>query len=1016
MGEDSLVRFQNLLRTLFQFDYADLDFGIYRILNYKRKQIEAFIIERLPKTVEEAFGKYAAAEMKEAEQEVERLRAETKRTFGIEAVGEQGQLKFVFHDTPLGKEYLRALERAKSVEVAEELRSRVYNDLYTFFSRYYEEGDFVSKRRYGRNETYVIPYNGEEVVLHWANRDQYYIKTGENFKTYRFKVGDYTMAFQLGDVSIEQSNQNKNRYFILVDKEPIDWNAGSKALTMFLEYRPLMEAEEKEHGKTEQQRPQDKLNELTEKQILELVVDMDLKVALAKIEKRNGREKSVLRWRLDHFTRRNTTDFFIHKDLRGFLRRELDFFIKNEVLQLDELVGGKETDLQRHVQRGRVVRDIAESIIDFLAQVEDFQKKLFEKKKFVVRTDYCLTIDRVPEEFWDEILANNAQIAEWQELYSLDEPLKSTSSKKAKRDFLKAHLTLVIDTRHFSDDFKWRLLARFDDLEEALDGVLVKSENWQALSLLIEKYREAAKSIYIDPPFNTGTNEFLYKNNYLNSTWLCMLADRVAQGKGLLDQKGNMFVRIDHHGDFYIRQLLSSIFGEERFQNQIIVKRGRETAGTRGKLEIASEKLFWFSRGPDPEFHELQIPRSVADVQWTAFLMGGERHPRERDFFGKTLMPPDEQHFPLSQSKVDQLLADYFLRLRCRDCGAIYFKADGDYMLQKEMKKKANRHKFYDITPDKVIHGVLNMNKCLECGGDNWVVDYLGAPTVNASNLWIDIESYARTTGFFTENSEELLRRVVTLSSSENELVCDYFLGSGTTTAVAHKMRRRWLGVDIGEFFEDIPLTRMKRVLYGDTKGISQYIGWKGGGIFKYHVLEQYEDSLNNVEIPREAEAQQMMELFGDEYFLRYMLDFETQGSPSLLNLDRFKEPFSYKLRIQEGDEIHELTIDLVETFNYLLGVNVKKMMAFEDNGLLYRGVLGEKNGNRIVTIWRPVTGLEDNEQALMRDRSYIKEEILPALLGEAKQDRVLINGISFVEEAEAIEPEFKRLMFGGVA
>jgi hypothetical protein len=170
MGEDSLIRFQNLLRALFQFDYADLDFGIYRILNYKRKQIEAFIIERLPKTVEEAFGKYAAAEMKEAEQEVERLRDETKRTFGIEAVGEQGKLKFVFHDTPLGKEYLRALERAKSVEVAEELRSRVCNDLYTFFARYYEEGDFVSKRRYGRNETYVIPYNGEEVVLYWANR------------------------------------------------------------------------------------------------------------------------------------------------------------------------------------------------------------------------------------------------------------------------------------------------------------------------------------------------------------------------------------------------------------------------------------------------------------------------------------------------------------------------------------------------------------------------------------------------------------------------------------------------------------------------------------------------------------------------------------------------------------------------------------------------------------------------------------------------------------------------------
>ena len=159
-----------------------------------------------------------------------------------------------------------------------------------------------------------------------------------------------------------------------------------------------------------------------------------------------------------------------------------------------------------------------------------------------------------------------------------------------------------------------------------------------------------------------------------------------------------------------------------------------------------------------------------------------------------------------------------------------------------------------------------------------------------------------------------------------------------------------------------------------------------------------------------------MMELFGDEYLLRYMLDFETQGSPSLLNLDMFKEPFSYKLKIQERDEIRERTIDLVETFNYLLGLNVKRMMAFQDNGLSYRVVLGDKNGGRIVVIWRPVTRLEDNKEALMRDRAYIEQTILPALLGEAKPDRLLINGISFVEGVESIEPEFKRLMFAGVA
>ena len=136
----SLEKFQDLIRQLFQIEAADLDFGIYRILNYKRERVEEFINKRLPRIVNEAFQAYAEAE---------------------------GMAQY---------------------QVNEDLKIRIYNDLYTFFSRYYEDGDFIAKRRYGRRETYAIPYNGEEVVLHWATKDQYYIKTGERFKNYRFKV------------------------------------------------------------------------------------------------------------------------------------------------------------------------------------------------------------------------------------------------------------------------------------------------------------------------------------------------------------------------------------------------------------------------------------------------------------------------------------------------------------------------------------------------------------------------------------------------------------------------------------------------------------------------------------------------------------------------------------------------------------------------------------------------------------------------------------------------------------
>ncbi|MBI2858244.1 MAG: hypothetical protein HYX90_04120 [Chloroflexi bacterium] len=110
-----------------------------------------------------------------------------------------------------------------------------------------------------------------------------------------------------------------------------------------------------------------------------------------------------------------------------------------------------------------------------------------------------------------------------------------------------------------------------------------------------------------------------------------------------------------------------------------------------------------------------------------------------------------------------------------------------------------------------------------------------------------------------------------------------------------------------------------------------------------------------------------------------------------------------------------ERPLDLVETFNYLLGIQVRKVRAILDNGRPYRAVLGEKDGKRVAIVWRPVVGLEDKEEALMQDKAFIEKTVLPALLGEAKPDRLLVNGACFVKDVEAIEPEFKRLMFAPV-
>ncbi len=328
-----MEKFQDLLRQLFQFDCADLDFGIYRILNYKRKQVEEFITHRLPQIVDEAFQAYAEAEKEKLWQEIESKQREIRQAFGEQAFDQQGQLQLAFRETPLGSEYLALQKRKEQYQVSEDLKTRVYNDLYNFFSRYYEDGDFIAKRRYGRHETYAIPYSGEEVVLHWATKDQYYIKTGERFKNYRFTIQGYTVAFELRNATTEQNNNRGNkRYFVLASDDPVVWDAATKTLSVFFEYRPLTDDEQEDYGRTEQQKPQDKLNEKAAqdilKQVQEKVQDPTLKALLENQTERN--EQSLLMKHLTRFTRRNTSDFFIHKDLRGFLRRELGFFIKSE--------------------------------------------------------------------------------------------------------------------------------------------------------------------------------------------------------------------------------------------------------------------------------------------------------------------------------------------------------------------------------------------------------------------------------------------------------------------------------------------------------------------------------------------------------------------------------------------------------------------------------------------------------------------------------------------------------------
>ncbi|CAN5717777.1 hypothetical protein BH20ACT11_BH20ACT11_09570 [soil metagenome] len=212
----------------------------------------------------------------------------------------------------------------------------------------------------------------------------------------------------------------------------------------------------------------------------------------------------------------------------------------------------------------------------------------------------------------------------------------------------------------------------------------------------------------------------------------------------------------------------------------------------------------------------------------------------------------------------------------------------------------------------------------------------------------------------------------------------------------------------MGEYFDTVLKPRIQKVIYSKDWKEGKPVSREGTShIFKYLSLEQYEDTLNNISLTHEAAGQNALELYGDDYLLRYMLDFETKGSETLLNVEAMSASFDYKLTLHEDGQTRAMPVDLPETFAYLLGLRVKSRKVYYDGErryLVYRGATPEPERREVATIWRDTQGWEAED--LDRDREFVQQEGLAA-----ETDEVFVNGDSFIPEARPLEPVFKQRM-----
>jgi len=1082
------------LRELFELDKSDLDFGIYRIMAAKNREVTEFLDRQLRDVVRETLASHSAGAADQIQADLNEA-IEQARALGADP-----------DSLPKVQELEAKLESAGGAS-AEVLEVDIYNHLLTFFSRYYDDGDFISKRRY-KGETYAVPYSGEEMVLHWANKDQYYIKSGEWHRDYRFRIGEEggkSARIRLLQATQEAGNNKEaddaRRRFILCAGNPVDV-ADPDELILHFEFRVPTAEDRSAVGDSEATRiyggnydkatGRTKGNEREQfaayaEQVARKAMPEEWRQLVSQPAPTDTKPtRTILGKHLDDFTARHTFDYFVHKDLLGFLRRELDFYIKNEVVRLDDIESLDDAHLSRVQGRLKAIRSVAGRIIELLSAIEDFQKKLWLKKKFVLNTSWLVTVDRVPDALRDVVTANQRQWSEWERLGFKPVPESEGSDGLFRgaawgtRAYLDARDKLVVDTRLFDESFTGELLASEEVLmgattiDSAVTGLLVNGDNFHGLNTCLASCGGLVDTIYIDPPYNTNVSSIPYKNNYRHAAFATMMRDRVSLLRRVMSPRGVIMVSIDDTERTTVEHALDDAFGHHNRINELIWRQntndGRSpTYSTnheyvevyaRSKATVEADPSSF--REPKPGFVEVsELIRSfdgsyppIAEIEaalaslYREHIRGYRAEVEAAGMAWATEKRNDPWNGVYQYKFAEYRGADGRLVLpeKARETAAeiwVYTESDWTIMSSENKQSASTRdpehrnYRFYEVThpvtgktcaqpsrgwkgtrfidpeyPDRNSFESLAADDRIAFGPDESKVPrqkrFLHQVSTNVPKTVIvdyadgekqTVELFGRPGVFLAPKHTNFVKSLIRPCCTKTSRILDCFGGSGSTAQAVIELNRedggnrQFVVMEANSYFDNLIRPRVAKCSYSPV--------WKGGEpqthdggvstLVKCFTVESYEDALSNLPAPdgglldgRPEEEKDVM--------LRYAIDLEL--GPYILDLDIFRDPWGYEIEAQVAgnQEIRSNRVDLVETFNLLIGLKVHAYGPIErygadfekvdhDDGLgrlaivgrfrrdpegpfafqRVEGVLNDGSDTRVLVIWRTLT--DDPEQ-----------------------------------------------------
>ena len=928
----SQQRFLSLLKQdILKLDAAELDFGIYRILNYRRTQVLSYLDETLPQRI---------------------------------------------------AQWTTELARLSGQDLAQNEAANCYYHLHTFFSRYWDEGDFIPRARRGGSAAYAVPYHGQDTHFHWATKGSHYIKSGELFSRFAYTDGPVEVRFTLARADTEKDNAKGNaKHFF-----PATFKAAEGGFELQWQWRAASDAETKRYKTKGPSRTEDEgddnANFATEGNTLQ---DRVLNAWLAGDDFKSakppaGLNPETLARNARRFVRKNTSDFFVHPQLGEFLKGELEVYLKHEFVQVWD---APDTELPRIRAKFKLVRQIALDLITFLNQIETFQATLFEKRKFALQADYLVQCSWLTREagaagqaLVAEACASEAQAKEWAQW--VGDKAKKANGKK----LLAAYPHLPLHTRHFSADFKARVLTCFDDLEAALGGELIHADNYAALRTIEPAYRERVKCIYIDPPYNTDASPIDYKNGFRESSWLSLMQCRMHCSMSLLHKAGVMCIAIDDAENAALRLQLEHSYPETvlgtvalranpsgrptkagfSVSHEYVHFVGRTTEAVIGKMNPTEDQVARFSEmDDDGPFEWRNLRREGSD---------SDRSARPAMFYpifvsSSTVRIPrmtwDEdtevwilQEEPAANEEVALPIDDRGNEKRWRWGSETVIKSMNEIVTRKDRSGK--NYVYYKRRPNE--EGVVAVT--------NWF-DAKYSATEHGTAL---LKKMFGKPPFSYPKSIHAVQdsMYVAGANDKQSITLDFFAGSATTGhAVINLNRedggaRKFLLVEQGEYFDTVTLPRIAKVMTapewkdGQPKDSLQHADaadpahWSRRTLPLVRVLrlERYEDSLNALDLgqhgaPDQAgQAQTVMNLVAHdagEHLLRYWLMDNLGGDGTTaanahavcLSSAALTHPFDYQLTLFEPTGERVVPVDMLETARLLLGLVPKRQIELLD-------------------------------------------------------------------------------------